>query len=308
VKWNKLPTIFQSCVVFLKSLPSMLRTHRLRRLYGWSLSIGMALNCGSGAAEAQQKPQHVVSLNLCADEMLLALADREQIASLSYLVRDPSISFMAEQAHGSPVNDGRAETILFSGADLVLTGTYGRQNQTTLLKAQGLKVLALKPWSSLAEGREQIRTMARTLGHPERGEALLGRIDAALERTRNIVPGRPSILVYERGGWVSSTGSLVNELLVHMGFRLHHEALGLPQGGVARLEAIVTSPPGYLLVDESVERAVDNGTALFSHPALKSAVPPERRLVVPGRLTICGGPSTPAAIDALAAEIRAKVR
>src|SRR5690242_9913497 len=64
VNWEKLPTIFQPCLVFLKSLPSMLRTHRLRRLCEWSLSIGMALNCGIGTAEAQQKPQHMASLNL----------------------------------------------------------------------------------------------------------------------------------------------------------------------------------------------------------------------------------------------------
>jgi iron complex transport system substrate-binding protein len=100
----------------------------------------------------------------------------------------------------------------------------------------------------------------------------------------------------------------MNELLVHMGFRPHQEALGLPYGGVARLESIVTAPPDYLLIDEDTGTAVDNGTALFSHPALVNAVPFERRLVVPGKLTICGGPSTPAAIDALASEVRAKVR
>ena len=93
-----------------------------------------------------------------------------------------------------------------------------------------------------------------------------------------------------------------------MGFRLHQEALGLPFGGVARLESIVTTPPDYLLVDEDAGTAVDNGTALFSHPALVNAVPLARRLVVPGKLTICGGPSTPGMIDALAAEVRAKVQ
>jgi iron complex transport system substrate-binding protein len=37
-------------------------------------------------------------------------------------------------------------------------------------------------------------------------------------------------------------------------------------------------------------------------------VPPERRLHLPARLPICGGPATPVAIDTLAAEVRAKVR
>lgn len=272
----------------------------------WPICIALLL--GSGAVGAQTKPRRVVSLNLCTDEMLLAFGDREQIASLSFLVKDPSISIMVDEARGLPVNDGRAESILFEGADLVLTGTYGQYNQAALLKAQGLRVMTLGPWTSLADGREQIRAMASTLGHPERGEALLAAIDAALGRTKDIAAGKPTVLVYDRGGWVSATNSPLNELLVHMGFRLHQEALGLPLGGMARLESIVTSPPDYLLVDEDAGSAVDNGTALFSHPALTNAVPLARRLVVPGKLTICGGPSTPAAIDALAAEVRAKVR
>ncbi|KLK92871.1 Fe3+-hydroxamate ABC transporter substrate-binding protein [Microvirga vignae] len=271
------------------------------------LPICIAFLWGS-VAGAQPRPQRVVSLNLCTDEMLLTLADRDQIASLSFLIKDPSISFMTGQAQGLPVNDGRAETILFSGPDLVLSGTYGQQGQVALLKAQGLEVLTLGPWTSLNEGQEQIRTMARALGHPERGEALIARIDAALQRTKDIVQGRPSILVYDRGSWVSSTDSPMNELLIHMGFKPHQEALGLPHGGMARLEAIVTTPPDFLLLDDDSDKAVDNGTALFVHPALVQAVPLERRLVVPRKLTICGGPSTPGAIEALAAEVRAKVR
>ncbi len=280
---------------------------RLSRFSRWMLPICIALLWG-GVAGAQSRPQRVVSLNLCTDEMLLTLADRDQIASLSFLIKDPSISFMTEQAQELPVNDGRAETILFSGPDLVLSGTYGQQGQAALLKAQGLKVLTLGPWTSLKEGQEQIRTMARALGHPERGEALISRIDAALQRTKDIVQGEPSVLVYDRGSWVSSTDSPMNELLIHMGFKPHQQALGLPHGGMARLETIVTTPPDFLLLDDDSDKAVDNGTALFVHPALVHAVPLERRLVVPRKLTICGGPSTPAAIDALAAEIRAKVR
>ncbi len=278
------------------------------RFSKWMWPICIALALMGGAAEAQHRPQRVVSLNLCTDEMLLAFADRGQIASLSNLIRDPSISIMVEQSQGIPLNDGRAETILFNGADLVLAGTYGQYYQAALLKAQGLEVLTLGAWTSLKEGREQIRTMASALGHRERGEALIERIDAALQRTKDIVPGKPSILIYDRGGWVSATDSPMNELLVHMGFRLHHGSRGLPYGGAVRLETIVASPPDYLLVDEDAAHAVDNGTALFSHPALMDAVPPERRLVVPSKLTICGGPSTPDAIEALAEEIRAKVR
>jgi iron complex transport system substrate-binding protein len=278
-----------------------------RRFTGLLLLAGLLLSV-SEAVLAQSGPRRVASLNLCTDQLLLALADRSQIASLSRLARDPSLSFMAEDAAGFRLNDGGVEPLLFDRPDLVLAGTYGQQEQAALLKRQGFEVLSLGSWSSLEDGREQIRSLARRLGHPERGEELIARIDRALERARGIVPGKRSILVYERGGWVAGARSPLGEIVAHMGFSLHQDALGLSAGGAARLETIVVMPPDFLLVDADSGRARDNGTALFAHPALADAVPPERRLAVPGRLTICGGPATPAAIDALRAEVQAKVR
>ncbi|MCC2650298.1 MAG: Fe3+-hydroxamate transporter substrate-binding protein [Microvirga sp.] len=272
---------------------------------GWAVLIGSFW--GSFPAVAQPRPQQVASLNLCTDQLLLALADHRQIASLSRLARDRSISFMADQAAGIPVNEGGAEAILFSKPDLVLTGTYGQRDQVAVLKGEGLDVLQLGPWSGLAEGREQIRTLARRLGHADRGEALIARIDAALDRATDRVPSGRSILVYERGGWVTDARSPLSEVLMQMGFTLHQEVLGRASGGVVRLETIVTTPPDVMLVDAGSGQAIDNGTALFAHPALAAAVPHGRRLAVPGHLTICGGPSTPAMIEALAAEVTSKL-
>jgi iron complex transport system substrate-binding protein len=261
-----------------------------------------------GAASAQDAPRRVVSLNLCADQLLLELADRDQIASLSPLVRDANLSYLADQAGGLPANEGRGEAILFNGADLIFAASYGSHIQRELLERQGLPVMKLDAWESLADGRAQIRAVAARLGHPERGERLVSAIDAALARSSGIVPGARSILTYYRRGWVPGSDSLVGEILRHMGFELHQKALGLGQGGVARLESIVAAPPDYLLIDDVAGQNLDNGSALLVHPALAAAVPAERRLMIPGKLAICGGPATPATIDALAAEVRAKVR
>ncbi len=263
---------------------------------------------GSPAATPETRPQRVVSLNLCADQLLVALADREQILSLSPLVRDPSVSYFVERAASYPVNPGKGEAILFTGADLVFTGRWGAHATRELLVRQGLAVAPLDVWDSLDVGRAQIREVARRLGHPERGERLVAKIDAALERVHNIVPPGRSVLPLQRRGWAQSRDSVLSEILRHMGFALHQERLGLPAGGLVRLEQLVTTPPDYAVLDEGTGEAVDNGSALLVHPALARAIPRERRLQGPARLLICGGPSTPAAIDALAAEVRAKVR
>ncbi|HEX2134434.1 MAG TPA: ABC transporter substrate-binding protein [Microvirga sp.] len=270
--------------------------------------MALLLMGGSGPAGPRERPRRVVSLNLCTDQLLLALADRDQIASLSFLSRDPAISFLAEQAMHVPANEGKGEAILFSGADLVLAGGFGAHTKRELLERHGIEVLALDAWRNLDHGREQIRLLARRLGNAERGERMVAEIEAALARAKGIVPAGRSILVTYRRAWVPASDSLIGEILRHMGFALHQEALGLRQGGVPRLEHLVSNPPDYALMDEIVGRSVDNGSALLVHPALVEAIPHERRLSVAGKLTICGGPATPATIDALAAEVRAKVR
>ncbi len=139
---------------------------------------------------------------------------------------------------------------MFSGADLVVTGTFGQQARTALLRRQGFNVETLEPWRSLAHGREQIMSLAKRLGHADRGESVIAEIDDALARSANIVPPGRSILDYYRRGWVPASDSLVGEILRHMGFVLHQDALGLKRGGVVRLETIVSSPPDFLLLDE----------------------------------------------------------
>ena len=58
-----------------------------------------------------------------------------------------------------------------------------------------------------------------------------------------------------------------------------------------------------LLADPDLRRPLEgNRVALLAHPALVALFPPERRIALPERLTVCGGPSLPAALDWLAGE------
>jgi hypothetical protein len=49
------------------------------------------------------------------------------------------------------------------GADLVLLGPYDSGATRGLIARQGLAMLVMGPWTGLADGREQIRTLAQRL-------------------------------------------------------------------------------------------------------------------------------------------------
>lgn len=251
-------------------------------------------------------PQRIASLNKCADQLLVALVDPARIASVSPIAAD-EFSFLAERLKDLPANSGRGESILLSNADLVLAGAFESHVRRNLLARQGFDVVVLDVWTRIADGQEQIRRLSRRLDAEAQGERLIAEIDAALARSRAIAPAPRSVLVLQRRGYTPGDASILTELIRHMGLVPYSDRLGLPQGGTVPLERIVLDPPDYILTSESDRRGIDQGSALLWHPALLAAVPPERRLTVPANLTICGGPSTPVAIDTLAAEVRAKV-
>ena len=61
-----------------------------------------------GASDAPGKPRRIVSLNMCVDELVLRLADPQNIASVTWLSRDPKNSNVAELGAGIAVNHGLA--------------------------------------------------------------------------------------------------------------------------------------------------------------------------------------------------------
>lgn len=251
-------------------------------------------------------PQRIASLNKCADQLLVTLVEPSRIASVSPIATD-EFSFLAERLKELPANSGRGESILVSNADLVLAGSFESHVRRHLLARQGFDVIVLEPWTRLDQGKDQIRAVSRRLGAEPAGARLIGDIDGALARSRAIVPAPRSILVLQRRGYTPGDSTILDEVIRHMGLVPYAERLGLPHGGMVSLERLVADPPDYLLLSEADRKGVDQGSAFLWHPALLAAVPPERRLYVPAHLTICGGPSTPHAIDALAAEVRAKV-
>jgi iron complex transport system substrate-binding protein len=271
--------------------------------------IGMALLTifATGLALAAEPPRRIVSLNKCTDQLLLALVEPARIASVSPIGSD-ELSFFAEELKALPANSGRGESVLLTDADLVLTGPFESHARRGMLRAQGFEVMVVGLWRTLAEGREQIRALSRRLGAEKKGEALIARIDTALAESRGAAPARRSVLVLQRRGYTPGNTSVLDELLRHVGLVPHTERLGLQGGGTVSLERLVADPPDYVLMAESDRAAIDQGSALLWHPALRQAIPPERRLYLPDRLTICGGPATPYAIEALAAEVQAKVR
>ena len=73
------------------------------------LAFAVLLNAGTVASAS---PKRIVSINVCADQLVQMLAPREAVAALSFLAGDPQMSVMAHETDGYRLIRGQAEEVL----------------------------------------------------------------------------------------------------------------------------------------------------------------------------------------------------
>ena len=271
------------------------------------LACGVAAGATSAAPPVgvPSAPRRIVSLNLCADPLVLATADPERIVALSRYARDPAMAQRAERAKAFAVTGGGAEEVLALRPDLVLGGGARGSVLRRLLKRRGVPVVDLPRQESLAGVRKAIAVVAKAVGHPERGRAEIARLDARLAAA-GPAPGRGrTAAYYQRRGYLTGTGTLMDEMfgrvgLVNLAGRLHRPALSQ-----VSLEQIALGRPDFLVMESATARITDQGTEMLHHPVLDRVVPPVRRIYIPQALTVCGGPAYADAVETLARDIRA---
>ncbi len=263
-----------------------------------SVVLLLAMSCA--AAALADAPRRVVSFNQCGDQLVLALADPGQIAGLSPYAADPSLSAVAEKARAFPRLDWQAESTIALDPDLVLIGQNDRPVTKHILRAQGLRLYEIALISDLDAARRQIVDVAAVLGHPERGAKLLAELDAARARLHAAPkpPFRTALLV-NRGGYTAGEKSLAAALLAEAGFKAPP---GAPPGygGYVPLERLLMLRPDAIVLN-NLPAESDQGSYNLSHPALVALYPPERRIILPPRYTICGGAALVEAFDYLTA-------
>ncbi len=260
--------------------------------------LGLAF--GASPTLAAERPRRVVSFNVCADQLAIALADPGQIVALSPRASDPVLSTVAEKARAFPRTGWTAETVVPLKPDLVLVGySWDRALTQRMLRALGFRLATIGLVNDVDGALTQIREVAELLGHPERATALLSDIAAARQRLAAARQAMPATaLLVTQGGYTVGPTSLAAALMREAGLT---PPPGAPSGygGYVPLEELITLRPDYLVMESPVETPNSQGALYLTHPALRALYPPPRRIILPARFTLCGGPALVAAFDYL---------
>lgn len=264
---------------------------------GTALLAASAL-AGASATAQPVRPHRIVSLNLCADQLVLALADRGQIAGLTRNAANTEMSGEASKARGLRIMGTSAEEILELRPDLIVGMPVRRNAAIAAIKDRSYRTLDLKTAETLPEIYASIRQAAAAVGHPERGEALVARMTRDLAAIPRIGRGKVAVY-YQRRGYMTGTGTLIDDLMQRMGFVNLAARLGRPALSQVSLEEMAAARPDYIIVESATDRVTDLGTEMLHHPALRG-IP---RISIPQAWTVCGSPAYVLAARGMAEQV-----
>jgi iron complex transport system substrate-binding protein len=235
-------------------------------------SILVLAGCLGTPFPALAQPGRVVSINLCTDQLLLMLAEQEQIASVSYLALEPHSSFMAAEAKAYPVNHAKAEEILALKPDLVLAGAFSDRPLVMLLQKLGYRVERF-PLASDIDSLERV----------------------ASQRPRT----RPKAAFYQPNGYTSGRNTLQDSALQLAGWRNLAVEQGIEGYGSIDLERLLMAGPDRLFTSHYIPGTHSRAEKQLAHPALHRAMNGREIIDIEYRYWICGGPMIADAVEKL---------
>jgi len=265
-----------------------------------ALIAGVALLLGF-AAPAHAEPGRIVSLDSCADQFVLALADRAQIAALSRGARRDDSYFRARAAGIRQIRPS-LEEVLALDPDLVVRNWGGPWDAEQVYARFGVPVLQVGDAPNFDAARTDLIDAARTIGRPARGETLARDLDARLARLRTQHGAPRPVMYLSAGGAVAGRGTMMDAVIAAAGGR---NVRTEPSWAVLPLERMLETPPALIALGffEHGRTAVNAWTP-GRHPAVERMLARADTVALPPASIACEAWFAVDAAERIAAALR----
>ncbi len=245
-----------------------------------------------------KKPQHIVSLTLCSDEILLSLIDKNRLASCTSRATDRGISNVAEQAQDVPKLSSKSiEAIIALQPDLVIAADWLPVELIESLREVGLNVYAYKTPSTITEVESLVEEFSKVVGETEKGIAIVKEMDEVLTKVQDDVKQilqdkRKVVMALSFMGCYGGKGSILDDIDKNAGVINGAVLAGLGKNDTLAKEQMVAINPDVIMVPtwdyegkdtEKFKQDILNDPALSTIKAVKN----KRLIQVADKYTYC---------------------
>ena len=251
---------------------------------------------------AADRPERIVSIGLCTDQLLLMLAERNQIASVSLWAKDENMSYMIDEVGDIPLNNSSIEEIIQYQPDLVVASKFAAWDTAKFLRQLGYPVKQIPLARSVDEIYSLLRQFGEWTGNPERAESMIRQMQAELTDIQQRYADKPkkTVIVYSPNGFTIGANTLEDDLFTQAGYINLAAEMGIEGFQAISLETLIAADPDVLHIDRNLSLPDSLATAYVGHPALDKLIEHREYLDIPTRLRICAGPMITEAIENMA--------
>ena len=247
-----------------------------------------------------RRPKRIVSLDFCADQYVLKLAERGDILALS-MDATSDFSYMRDEAKGMKTVRSTAEDVLALNPDLIVRSYGGGPNAKAFFERAGVKVHQIASSNDFEDLRQTARDAATAFAQTARGEAVVADFD---QRLAAIKPASGVTALYMTpSGITTGPGSMVDLMMTRAGLTNFETQKGWNQ---LPLETLALKKPDMAVTaffqDTTIGR--DNWSSA-RHPVAMNIMRQLPLAALDGSTISCGGWFVVDAVEALAAKGRA---
>ena len=225
-----------------------------------------------------KKYNHIVSLTLSGDEILLGLVSKNRIAGLSGKINeDKEISNIVDKAKKFPKVESNEEVLISLNPDLIIAADWITKKIDDIGATIGAKVYYYKTPSNYEEQKKVIRDLANLVEEKENGEKIIKNMDNRLKALQNKIAknykgAKPRILMYTSFGTTSGKNTTFNDMV-----KLINGVNVVAEAGVDRFkdiskEKIIELNPDIIIVP--IAKKYDNvakvSKLFFEDPSFKN--------------------------------------
>lgn len=234
----------------------------------------------AGFAAAEPARPTIVSLDYCADQFVLALADREQILALSKDA-ERQFSYLRDKAAGIPKVRAAAEDVVALNPDIVVRSWGGDARALALYQRFGIRTVQIGYAEDVEGTGDLLREVASAIGQTVRAEAILSAAPKPAAPS-----GRKAVYVTP-GGVSAGKDTMIESIMTHAGLENANTGTGwtsLP------LESLVMEPPGLMLAaffgfdDDATDR-----WSVSRHPVMQRLMAQAQVIDMDEARVSCGG-------------------
>ena len=269
---------------------SLLKTARV--------AIGVIAVClgmfASSFVLALDKPQRIVSLSLCTDELVIALAQKEHIAAVTYLAQDDKYSRYAKEAAALVTHHNQVEEIIGLHPDVIVGLDFEVGKTSALLQRLGYTIHQFPSPARVNEVASLVSSMGRLLGEERKADVLISQFNQQLNSAKLATPHvkHSPVLIYGPNGYSPGSQSIKSDLLRYLGWHPLADSMGQKYDGILPVALVLKFNPKWLIVE-----ADDDSNSLahryLQHPALASwftrAEKNNKQIAMPNKLWLCSG-------------------